>query len=232
MTSHRLSHSWDLSFGEARRLQETLAHQIRLSFPQKTIRLIAGADVSFNKFSPVLFAGVVVLSFPDLLLVEERWTIQRTAFPYVPGYLSFREAPAVIAAFEKVKSRPDVMILDGQGIAHPRGLGLASHVGLLLGFPTVGCAKSLLVGKHIPVPPEKGASVPLIFKEKEVGKVLRTRTNVKPVFVSPGHMMDIKHAAEFVLRCCPRYRLPEPTRQAHFLVNRIREEHKGSHAEV
>jgi len=150
----------------------------------------------------------------------------------VPGYLSFREAPAVIAAFEKVKSRPDVMILDGQGIAHPRGLGLASHVGLLLGLPTVGCAKSLLVGEHIPVPPEKGASAPLIYKEKEVGKVLRTRTNVKPVFVSPGHMMDIKHAAEFVLRCCPRYRLPEPTRQAHHLVNRIREEHKGFHAEV
>lgn len=232
MTSVDIHHPWNLSFSEARHLQETLARRIRLYFPAKTIHLVAGADVSFNRFSPVLYGGVVTLSFPDLRLVEEKWVIQRTTFPYVPGYLSFREAPAVIAAYRKLNKQPDVMILDGQGIAHPRGLGLASHIGLLLGLPTIGCAKSLLVGEYIDVAPEKGASVPLIYNGEDVGRVLRTRRNVKPVFVSPGHMMDIEHAVKIVLQCSPKYRLPEPTRQAHRLVNQIRKENKGPDAKV
>ena len=225
-------HPWDLSFQEAKRVQTNLAERVRLHFPKKPIQTIAGADVSFDRFSPVLHAGIVILSFPDLKLLEEAWVTRRATFPYVPGYLSFREAPAVIDAFRTLKTPPDVMILDGQGIAHPRGLGLASHVGLFLDLPTIGCAKSLLVGEHDPVPTEKGAMVPLIFNGKEVGKVVRTRRHVKPVFVSPGHLMDMDTAAEVVLACCPRYRLPEPTRYAHRLVNRIRREHKEGHAEV
>ncbi len=217
-------HPWDLTFKEAKDIQVRLAERVRLVFPGKTIRRVAGADVSFDRFSPVLHAGIVVLAFPELEVVEEAWVTCRATFPYVPGYLSFREAPAVIEAFEKIETRPDVLILDGQGIAHPRGLGLASHVGLFLGLPTIGCAKSLLVGRHGEVPRVKGAMVPLVFQEREVGRVVRTRDGVKPVFVSPGHLIDLDTAAFIVLSCCPRYRLPEPTRHAHRLVNRIRRE--------
>ncbi len=219
-----LTHSWNLSTQEARQLQETLAGKVRLSFPGGDVRYVAGADVSFNRFSPVLYAGIVVLTYPELRVVEEQWVATRTAFPYIPGYLSFREAPAVLAAFEKVRQRPDVMILDGQGIAHPRGLGLASHVGLILDLPTIGCAKSLLVGEFSPPSPEKGATSQLRYDGKVVGVVLRTRERVKPVFVSPGHLMDLRHATEIVLRCCLKFRIPEPTRQAHRLVNRVRRE--------
>ena len=225
-------HPWDLSFQEAKKLQTTLAREVRLAFPKKSIRTIAGADVSFDRFSPVLYAGIVILSYPDLKVLEEVWVTQRTTFPYVPGYLSFREAPAVINAYKALKTHPDVMIMDGQGIAHPRGLGLASHVGLFLNLPTIGCAKSLLVGEHGMVPTEKGAMVSLTFNGKEVGKVVRTRRNVKPVFVSPGHLMDTNLAAEIILSCCPKYRIPEPTRHAHRLVNKVRKEYKESHAKV
>ncbi len=227
-----ISHPWNLSFNEAKRLQEILAHRLHLSFPERPIHLIAGADISFNRFSPTLYAGIVVLSFPDLLPVEEEWEITQTTFPYVPGYLSFREAPAIIETFKKLRKSPDIMILDGQGIAHPRGLGLAAHVGLLLDLPTIGCAKSLLVGEYEPVLPMKGASSYLVYKGNKVGKVLRTRSHVKPVFVSPGHLMDIEHAAEITLRCCPKYRIPEPTRLAHRLVNKIRKTLGSVHAEV
>ena len=218
-------HSWDCTFEEARDLQVKLARSLELTFPGGPLRFVAGADVSFNRFSPILYAGIVVLRFPDLHLVEESWSVTTTSFPYVPGYLSFREAPAVLSVFEQLKTVPDVMILDGQGIAHPRGLGLAAHVGLLLNLPTVGCAKSILVGEHAPVDDAKGSTTPLIFKGREVGQVLRTRTRVKPVYVSPGHLMDVNHAAEIVLRCSPRYRIPEPVRQAHRLVNRVRKGH-------
>ena len=232
MMTKELFHSWNLSYEEARPLQKALAPKLRLAFPNKPIHFVAGADVSFDRFSPTLYAGIIVLSFPDLHLVEEQWEIYQTSFPYVPGYLSFREAPAVIATFKKLSTPPDVMILDGQGIAHPRGLGLAAHVGLLLDIPTIGCAKSLLVGEYSSVAPEKGATTPLMFNGKEVGKVLRTRDHVKPVFISPGHLMDIEHAVGIALRCSPRYRIPEPTRQAHRLVNRVRKEHGTSHAEI
>ncbi|RTZ94043.1 MAG: deoxyribonuclease V [Deltaproteobacteria bacterium] len=225
-------HPWDLSIKEARQVQIDLARQVRLSFPPKTIRYIAGADVSFDRFSPVLHAGIVTLSFPELEVLEEAWVTRRATFPYVPGYLSFREAPAVLDVCRALKIQPDVMILDGQGIAHPRGLGLASHVGLFLNLPTIGCAKSLLVGEHTPVHEEKGATVPLAFHGKEVGRVVRTRSRVKPVYVSPGHLMELDLAAEIILRCCPRYRIPEPIRHAHRLVNRVRREYKENHAEV
>jgi len=215
-------HRWDISYPEARKTQETLADRVILKAPKKSIRLIGGADVSFNRFSPTLYAGIVVMTFPELEPVEMAWAVTRTAFPYVPGYLSFREAPAVLEVIKRLKTLPDILILDGQGIAHPRGLGLAAHIGLILNLPTIGCAKSLLVGTHTPVGPRKGDSTPLIFREKEVGRVLRSRDHVKPVFVSPGHLMDVETATDITLACCPKYRLPEPTRQAHRLVNRVR----------
>jgi deoxyribonuclease V len=225
-------HPWDVSFQEAKQIQTHLAGQVHLVFPQKSIQTIAGADVSFDKFSPMLHAGIVVLSYPRLEVVEEVWIAQQTSFPYVPGYLSFREAPAVLEAFRNLKTLPDVVILDGQGIAHPRGLGLAAHVGLFLNMPTIGCAKSLLVGEHASLQTEKGAMVPLMFKGKEVGRVVRTRRRVKPVYVSPGHLMGLNAAAEIVLSCCPKYRLPEPVRHAHRLVNRVRREYKENHVKV
>ena len=222
MTPVRALHRWDISYTEARKIQETLAARVILKAPDKPVRFIGGADVSFNRFSPTLYAGIVVLTFPGLEPVEAAWAVSQTTFPYVPGYLSFREAPAVLEVIKKLKTLPDILMLDGQGIAHPRGLGLAAHIGLILDLPTIGCAKSLLVGTHTPVGPIKGDSTPLIFGEKEVGRVLRTRNQVKPVFVSRGHLMDVETAAAITLACCPKYRLPEPARRAHRLVNRVR----------
>jgi len=222
MNPVRALHRWDISYPEARKVQETLATRVILKAPDKPVRFIGGSDVSFNRFSPTLYAGIVVLTFPGLEPVEEAWAVSQTAFPYVPGYLSFREAPAVLEVIKKLKILPDILMLDGQGIAHPRGLGLAAHIGLILDLPTIGCAKSLLVGTHNPVGPRKGDVTPLIFKEKEVGRVLRTRDHVKPVFISPGHLMDADTATAITLACCPKYRLPEPTRRAHRLVNQAR----------
>jgi deoxyribonuclease V len=155
-------------------------------------------------------------------ILEEATAEGKVNFPYIPGLLSFREAPILVKAFEKVRNVPDVIIFDGQGIAHPRGLGLASHMGLVLDLPSIGCAKSRLVGEHAPLGEEVGTHTPIIFKNDTVGAVLRTRKNVAPVFVSPGHRMDILSAIEIVMKTCRGYKLPEPTRQAHLSVNKFR----------
>ncbi len=170
----------------------------------------------------LFFAAVVVMSFPALEVVEEQVAQAPAQFPYIPGLLSFREGPAVLVAMEKLESRPDLVIFDGQGIAHPRRLGLAAHMGLWLGIPTVGCAKSRLVGEHEEPAEQKGARVPLTYGGGLVGSVLRTRSHVKPVYVSPGHLCDHEGACRMVLECCTRYRLPEPTRQADLLVGRVK----------
>lgn len=163
-------------------------------------------------------AAVVVLGYRGLERIEARTHTRRLSFPYVPGLLSFREAPAILATFRRLRTRPDVLICDGQGLAHPRRLGLASHLGLWLGIPTIGCAKSLLVGEHEAVGEERGAAAPLVLDREAVGAVLRTRDGVKPVYVSPGHLIDTAAACDIVLGCCTRYRLPEPIRAAHHLA--------------
>ncbi len=215
-------HSWDVTVPEATRLQRELAARVDVRPALKRCDLIAGADISYNRFSPTMYAAVVVLRMSDLSIVEVRGAVAETTFPYQPGYLSFREAPALIQAFARVESEPDAIMLDGQGIAHPRRLGLASHVGLWLQKPSLGCAKSRLIGRFGELPRSAGSAVPLMQGDEQIGMVVRTKNGVQPVYVSPGHLIDIASSVDLVLRSCRGYRIPEPTRQAHLHVNALR----------
>lgn len=219
-------HDWDLTPKEAIALQNRLRDRVRLQPLKRKIRTIAGADISFNRFSDRIYAGIVVLSLPDLEVIESTAIRSRTRFPYIPGLLSFRELPALLEAWAKLKTIPDALILDGQGLAHPRRFGIACHAGIWLKIPTIGCAKSILVGKHAELPPEAGSQTPLVDRNEQIGVVLRTKKKVAPVYVSPGHLIDMPGAVNLVQRSLTRYRLPETTRRAHLLVNRLREESK------
>jgi len=203
-------------------LQNVLRQRVVLRGSTRDIRLVAGADVAYAKHRDVLYGGIVVLRLPDLTVVDQSSATGRVVFPYVPGLLCFREAPILLAALDGLKTEPDVFLFDGHGIAHPRGMGLATYMGVLLDKPSVGCAKSRLVGEHDPVGPNVGDWTKLVHKGKTAGAVLRTREGVKPVFVSRGHRIGLRSAVRLVLRTCGRFRLPEPTRQAHLLVNKIR----------
>ena len=222
MATHLSLHPWDLAPREAVELQKTLRAQVRLEPPAKPIRTVAGTDISFNKFEETIYAGIVVLRLPELTVVEQVGVVTSTKFPYVPGLLSFREAPAVLEAWEKLQTEPDAVMFDGQGIAHPRRMGIASHVGLWLDRPTWGCAKSVLCGRYDEPAPERGARSPLIDKGETIGAALRTKNDVQPIYVSPGHRMDLETAVALTLRCDGGYRQPEPTRRAHLLVNALR----------
>jgi deoxyribonuclease V len=213
-----------ISPSEAIRLQEELRGRLELDTPVdlKGLELIAAADVSYMKGDERTYAAVAVFSFPDLEPVECRWGSAPVRFPYVPGLLAFREAPALLPVFKRLKSRPGAVLFDGHGIAHPRGFGIASHMGLLLGVPTVGVAKSVLVGEFKMPGERRGCKTRLIHDGRTVGYAVRTRDAVKPVFVSPGHMADLKSSAALVLSCCTGYRLPEPSREAHRLSNLAR----------
>jgi len=213
-------HSWELSYSEATSLQKELARKIRHSPIKGRPDLIAGLDCAFAGDNSRVIAAVVVLKMPDFELVETATAVRKTSFPYIPGLLSFREGPACLAAVERLKSTPDLFIIDGQGIAHPRRLGLASHLGLLLDKPTIGCAKSRLVGTFQQVGQQKGSYSLLTDGEETIGAVVRTRTNVKPVFVSVGNKCRLHEAIGFILACTTRYRLPEPTRIAHQVVTK------------
>lgn len=223
-------HSWDLPPSEAVTLQSQLRDKVRLQPLPEKITLVAGADISFNKFSEVIYAGIVVLRLPELEVVTTSGVVTTTQFPYVPGLLSFREAPALLEAWEKLTVRPEVLVLDGQGIAHPRRIGIASHIGLWLNLPTIGCAKSLLVGKYEEPLPEAGNWTPLIHKSEVIGAALRTKHRVNPVYISPGHLADLESSIDLALRCSKgyatngtsKYRIPEPTRLAHLFVNALR----------
>jgi deoxyribonuclease V len=220
-------HSWNLTAAEAVALQKELAGRVDVRAPLTHCQLIAGADVSYNRFSSTFYASVVVLRFDDCTIVETQEAVQEVAFPYVPGLLSFREAPVLLEAFAKVQAEPDAVMFDGQGIAHPRRLGLASHMGLWLNRPCVGCAKSLLTGRFKEPGNKAGSLAPLIDNGEVVGDVVRTKDGVKPVFVSPGHRIDLPSAVRLVLATSRGYRLPEPTRQAHLHVNDLRRRHAG-----
>lgn len=185
-------------------------------------RLVAGLDVSMERGSDVGYAGIVVLALPTLETVEEVAAVAPIPMPYVPGLLSFRELPPVAAAWERLRTVPDALIFDGQGYAHPRRFGIACHGGLLFGRPSVGCAKSILVGTHAPLPPERGARAPLVDRGETVGTAIRLRERTNPVFVSPGHLMDVETAVAVVLSVSTGYREPETTRRAHRLVNLVR----------
>ncbi len=215
-------HPWNLTPTEAVALQKELRDQVVLQPLPDNIELVAGADISYNKFSDVIYAGIVVLHLPSLAVVTTSGIVTTTKFPYRSGLLSFRETPPLLEAWEKLTVRPQVMMLDGQGIAHPRRFGIASHVGLLLNLPTIGCAKTLLVGKYETPLEQAGNWSPLRLKDEVIGAVLRTKDRVNPIFVSPGYLADIPTSIALALRCTKGYRIPQPTRLAHLFVNALR----------
>ncbi len=217
---------WRVSVTEAADIQRELRSRIQPApINLDKVSYVAGADVSFSRGSDEIFAAVVILRYPDLTVVEEKTAMTLATFPYIPGFLTFREGPALVEAFKKIETVPDVVIFDGQGIAHPRRFGIASHMGVLLDLPSVGCAKTVLVGKYSDPGEARGSISPLVKDGDEIGVALRTRTRVSPVFVSIGHKIDLAGAIKTVLSCAPRYRLPEPVRMAHNLSNKARTEH-------
>lgn len=213
-------HAWDLDPAAAVELQRRLAVRVVRTDALGPVRHVAGVDVGFEAANTVTRAAVVVLAFPGLTVVDQAVARRPTTFPYIPGLLSFRELPAVLDAFERLTIMPDLILCDGQGIAHPRRFGIACHLGVWLDRPTIGVAKSRLIGTHEEVPPEKGAQRPLHDRGECIGAVLRTRTGVQPLYISIGHRISLPTAIDYVLRCTPRYRLPETTRAAHKLASK------------
>jgi deoxyribonuclease V len=204
---------------QARALQERLRDRVVVRDRLGMVRTVAGIDVGFEAGGRITRAAVVVLDFPALTLREQAVARVPTRFPYVPGYLSFREIPAVLAALAKLKARPDLLLCDGQGRAHPRRFGLACHLGVLTGIASIGVAKSRLIGEHATLPRAKGSCVPLRDGREAIGAVLRTRAGVRPLYVSVGHRVSLKTAIRYVLACTPRFRLPETTLRAHHLAS-------------
>jgi deoxyribonuclease V len=211
-------HSWNLSYTQARDLQTELARKVIFVPLRNLPMLVAGLDCAVSTSQKRIFAAAAVIKLPEFELVEVVTASQKMTFPYIPGLLSFREAPACIAAVEKLKTAPDAFLIDGQGIAHPRRLGLAAHLGLFLNKPTVGCAKSRLIGTFDDPPAEKGSYTLLTDGPDVIGAVLRTKTAVKPLFISVGHLCTLEDAINITLACTTRFRLPEPARLAHQCV--------------
>jgi len=213
-------HSWPSTVEEAIVIQEQLRNQVITSDKlQEPVQYVAGVDMGFEADGTISRAAVAVLSFPDLQLIETSLAHRPTSFPYIPGFLSFREIPAVLDALEKIKTIPDLILCDGQGIAHPRRFGIASHLGILVDVPTIGVAKSLLIGQHEELPETRGNWRSLRHQGEIIGAVLRSRTGVKPLYVSSGHRISLATAIDYVLRCTPKYRLPETTRIADKLAS-------------
>ena len=215
-------HGWNLSYTQAAQMQRKLAGKVQFTPIRKEPKLVAGLDCAFSKDAQTIIACVLVLKLPRFEHVETAVASQHVSFPYIPGLLSFREAPVCIAAVEKLKTEPDIFIIDGQGIAHPRRLGLAAHLGLFFDKPTIGCAKSRLTGTYEEPPLEKGAYRLLKDQDAAIGAVVRTRTNAKPVFVSVGNKCRLEDAIRITLACTSKYRLPEPTRLAHQMVGKAK----------
>lgn len=217
--------AWDGTPAAAVRIQKELRAQIKLSPLQKQPALIGGCDVSMSMFAKDGFAGFVTLSYPELRLLDHSVAKDALGFPYIPGLLSFREIPMLVKAWEKLQTKPDLIVVDGVGIAHPRRIGIASHLGLMLNVPTIGCAKSVLTGVYEEPADEFGA-VSYMYdrydKTEILGAALRTKPGVKPVFVSPGHLITLEESISIVKSCVIKHRLPEPTRFAHNTVNEYR----------
>src|SRR5919202_2014784 len=220
-----LHHDWDVSVPQAVELQRQLRSRLVPHAPPGFApRLVAGADISIEKFSTRGYAGIVVIDAATMETVDEARAAVEIRFPYVPGLLSFRELPAVQRAWDVLATKPDVLIFDGAGYAHPRRFGLACHGGVMLGIPTIGCAKSVLVGRHGPLADQRGAAAELVDHDEIVGVAVRLRAHVAPVYVSIGHLMDLPTAVAIVKSMASGYREPETTRRAHRLVNEMRRE--------
>lgn len=220
--------AWEGDVARARALQRELAGRVRLTDEGRPPRWLAGVDVGFEAGGSVTRAAAVLLDAGDLQPLAEVVARRPTHMPYIPGLLSFRELPVMLEALAQLPRRPDLVMVDGQGIAHPRGLGIAAHLGVVTDLPTIGVAKSILVGEHAPLPPERGAQVPLTRRDECIGTVLRSKDKVKPLIVSPGHRVSIERAAEQVLAVCRRHRLPEPTRLADRLASQRATRSAGS----
>ncbi len=213
------SHPWPENLAEAKAIQQTLQPQVITVDQLETVNYVAGVDLGFEENYTISKAAIAVLSFPQLKLVEQAIARLPTTFPYIPGFLSFREVPAIIKAMEKLEILPNLILCDGQGLAHPRRFGLACHLGVLLDMPTIGVAKSRLIGEHEELGSQKGSWQPLLDKGEIVGAIVRSRSQVKPIYVSIGHKVSLETAMDYVLRCTPKYRLPETTRWADKLVD-------------
>lgn len=217
-------HSWNVTPQEAAQIQKQLREMVREGPPlkQESISRVAGCDVAYSKTKNLVYASVVVFSFPQLELLEEKHATSEVTFSYVPGLLAFREGPALLEVLQKLESEPDLVLFDGQGVAHPRRIGIASHIGIILGKPSVGVAKTVLCGDFQEPGRIRASSSSLTNKSAEIGRVLRTKTGVRPVFVSVGHQIDLESAERIVLNCCTKYRLPEPVRVAHTSCTKLR----------
>jgi deoxyribonuclease V len=215
----QLSHPWDLAPRDAMRLQEALRERVELRDRLAEVSAVGGVDVGFEDQGRTARAAVVVLGYPSLVPLDYAVARAPVTFPYVPGLLSFREIPVVLQALERLGQAPQLLLCDGQGYAHPRRLGIASHLGIICDLPTIGVAKTLLIGKHEPVPDERGAWRPLMDRGEVVGAALRTRAGVAPIYVSAGHRVSLETALRYVMGCVDRYRLPETTRWAHRLAS-------------
>jgi len=212
-------HSWQVSITQALDIQLGLAARVSKVSEVTSPRFIAGVDISASKAQEMATGAVVILSYPELRLVETKIVNGKLNFPYIPGLLSFRESPLVLAACEKLAITPDLILVDGQGVAHPRRMGLASHLGLFLNTPTIGCAKSRLCGSHRVPDVNPGSYAELVDNGEIIGAVLRTKLGASPVYVSIGHKVDLQTAIHWVLECCQGYRLPEPARLAHLAAS-------------
>lgn len=212
-------HDWVLTAEAAAAIQQDLRDEVITTDQLGSIRYVAGVDVGFEADGTVTRSAVAVLSLENLQLQDQAIARRPTTFPYIPGFLSFREVPAVLDALQKLTVTPDLLLCDGQGIAHPRRFGIACHLGLLTDLPTIGVAKSLLVGRHADVPDERGGWQPLTHKGDTIGAALRTRPGTKPLFISTGHRISLETAIAYVMRCTTKYRLPETTRFAHKLAS-------------
>ncbi len=218
----RRLHPWRVSYAQAVAIQQRLKDRVRVEPFVGTPRLVAGTDVAYSAATHRMYAAVVVLRLPTLEVVERGHAVRLARFPYIPGLFTFRELPPLVAAFERLRVAPDVVVFDGHGVAHPRRFGLACHAGVLLDCPSIGCAKSRLVGAHQPPGAARGAWVPLVDGDEAIGAVLRTRSGVKPVYVSVGHRVDLPSAIRIVLGTTTRYRVPEPIRLAHQMTRELR----------
>lgn len=212
-------HPWPTTIEQAVAIQQQLRAEVIVEDQLGPIRHVAGVDCGFEADGTITRAAVAVLSFPDLELRDRAVVRRPTTFPYVPGFLSFREVPAVLEALAQLTVMPDLLLCDGQGLAHPRRFGLACHLGLLTDTPAIGVAKSLLIGRHAPLAEQRGAWEPLVDRAEVIGAALRTRAGTKPLFISIGHRISLPTAIDYVLRCTPKYRLPETTRRAHDLAS-------------
>lgn len=213
---------WPEDITEAKKVQEVLKKKVRITPLRKSPEYIAGVDAAF--FKDKIIGVACLYRYPEIILIEEAYSLTEVSFPYIPGFLSFREGLAIIKAMSSLKIKPHVILFDDQGIAHPKGLGIAAHIGVLIDIPTIGCAKSRLVGNYREPGLKKGSWSSLRYNGKIIGVVLRTKDNVRPVFVSPGHRIDLKNSIKIILGCTSTYRIPEPLRRADFISKKIKRE--------